>query len=87
MLPDHSQALGRTDKALNAILMTNKELAEAPALHMNGRNWAEQIAAASGTERQADREALDRVCLGFDGITRALTAPFPAAGGADAQLM
>jgi len=46
-VPDYSQTLGQMGKALNAILRTNKELAEAPALRMNAQNWAEQIAAAS----------------------------------------
>ncbi len=74
-------------KALNAILKTNKELAEAPALRMTAQNWAEQIAAASRTARQADREALDQARSGFDEITRALTASLASARAADAQLM
>jgi hypothetical protein len=84
---DYSQTLGKMAAALNAILKTNKELAEAPALRMNAQNWAEGIAAASRTARQADREALDRARSGFDEITRALSASFASARGADAQLM
>jgi hypothetical protein len=86
-VPDYSQTLGQMGKALNAILRTNKELAEAPALRMNAQNWAEQIAAASRTARQADREALDRARSGFDEITRALSASFASARAADKQLM
>ena len=86
-VPDYSQTLGQMGKALNAILRTHKELAEAPALQMNAQNWAEHIAAASRTARQADREALDRARSGFDEITRALSASFASARAADAQLM
>jgi hypothetical protein len=86
-IPDYSQTLGRMAAALNAILKTNKELAEAPALRMNAQNWAEEIAAASRTARQADREALDRARSGFDEITRAQSASFASARAADAQLM
>ena len=86
-IPDYSQTLGRMAAALNAILKTNKELAEAPALRMNSQNWAEQLAAASRTARQADREALDQARSGFDEITRALSASFASARAADAQLM
>ena len=85
--PDYSQTLGRMAAALNAILKTNKELSEAPALRMTAQNWAEQIAAASRTARQADREALDQARSGFDEITRALSASFASARAADAQLM
>jgi hypothetical protein len=85
--PDYSQTLGRMAAALNAILKTNKELSEAPALRMTAQNWAEQIAAASQTVRRADREALDRARSGFDEITRALSASFASARAADAQLM
>jgi hypothetical protein len=84
-VPDYSQTLGKMAAALNAILRTNKELAEAPALRMTAQNWAEQIAAASRTARQADREALDHARSGFEGITRALTASFASARTADAQ--
>jgi hypothetical protein len=72
-IPDYSQTLGQMGRALNAILRTNKELAEAPALRMNAQNWAEHIAAASRTARQADREALDHA---RSGLTRSL-APCP----------
>src|ERR1700722_8918668 len=52
-VPDYSQTLGKMAAALNAILRTNKYLAEAPALQMTAQNWAEQIAAAgrSGSTR------------------------------------
>ena len=86
-IPDYSQTLGKMAAALNAILRTNKDLAEAPALRMDAQNWAEQIAAASRTARQADREALDHARSGFDEITRALSASFASARAADAQLM
>ncbi len=86
-VPDYSQTLGQMGKALNAILKTNRELAEAPALRMTAQNWAEQIAAASRTARQADREELDRARSGFDEITRVLCASFASARAADAQLM
>ena len=86
-IPDYSQTLGKMAAALNAILKTNKDLAEAPALRMNAQNWAEQIAAASRTARQADREALDHARSGFDEITRAMSASFASARAADAQLM
>jgi hypothetical protein len=86
-VPDYSQTLGKMAAALNAILRTNKELAEAPALRMNAQNWAEHIAAASRTARQADREALDHARSGFDEITRALSASFASTRAADAQLM
>ena len=84
-IPDYSQTLGQMGKALNAILKTNKELAEAPALRMTAQNWAEQIAAASHTARQADREAFDRARSKFDEITRVLTASFVSARTADRQ--
>ncbi len=84
-VPDYSQTLGKMAAALNAILRTNKELAEAPALRMNAQNWAEQIAASSRTARQADREALDQARSAFDEITRALTASFASARAADRQ--
>src|SRR5579862_817859 len=84
-VPDYSQTLGQMGKALNAILRTNKELAEAPALRMTAQNWAEQIAAASRIARQADREALDHARSGFDEITRTLSASFVSARTADAQ--
>lgn len=84
-VPDYSQTLGQMGKALNAILKTNKELAEAPALQMTAQNWAEQIATASRTARQADREALDRARSGFEEITRVLTASLASARRADAQ--
>jgi len=86
-IPDYSQTLGKMAAALNAILKTNKDLAEAPALRMTAQNWAEQIAAASRAARQADREALDHARSGFDDITRALSASFASARAADAQLM
>ena len=86
-VPDYSQTLSKMAAALNAILKTNKDLAEAPALRMNAQNWAEQIAAASRTARQADREALDHARSGFDEITRAMSASFASARAADAQLM
>jgi len=86
-IPDYSQMLGQMGKALNAILRTSKELAEAPALRMTAQNWAEQIAAASRTARQADREALDQARSGFEEITRVLSASFASARAADAQLM
>ena len=85
-VPDYSQTLGRMVASLNAILRTNKELAEAPALRMTAQTWAEQIAAASRAARQADREALDRARSGFDEITRALSASFASARTADKQL-
>lgn len=53
-IPDYFQTLGQMGKALNAILTTHKELAEAPTLRMTAQNWAEHIAAASRTARQAD---------------------------------
>ena len=84
-VPDYSQTLGQMGKALNAILKTNRELAEAPALRMTAQNWAEQIAAASRIARQADREALDQARAGFDEITRVLTASFVSARTADKQ--
>jgi len=84
-VPDYSQTLGQMSRALNAILTTNKELFEAPALRMTAQNWAEQIAAASRTARQADRAALDHARSGFDEITRALSASFASARTADAQ--
>jgi len=84
-VPDYSQTLGRMAAALNAILKTNKGLAEAPALRMTAQNWAEEIAAASRTARQADREALNQARVGFDEITRGLTASFASARTADAQ--
>ena len=86
-IPDYSQTLGKMAAALNAILRTNKELAEAPALRMTAQNWVEQIASASRTARQADREALDHARSGFDEITRTLSASFASARAADAQLM
>jgi hypothetical protein len=86
-IPDYSQTLGRMAAVLNAILRTNKELAEAPALRMTAQNWADQLAAASRAARQADREALDRARSGFEEITRALSASFASARAADAQLM
>lgn len=86
-VPDYSQTLGRMAAALNAILRTNKELSQSPALQMNAQNWAEEIAAASRAVRQADKEALDRARSGFDEITRALSASFASARAADAQLM
>jgi hypothetical protein len=86
-VPDYSQTLGKMASALNAILRTNKELADAPALRMTTQNWAEQIAAASRNARQADREALDQARSGFDEVTRTLTASFASARAADAQLM
>ena len=86
-IPDYSQTLGKMAAALNAILRTNKELAEAPALQMNAQNWAEHIAAASRAARQADREALDQARLGFDEIMHTLSASFASARAADAQLM
>jgi hypothetical protein len=84
-VPDYSQTLGQMGKALNAILRTNKELAEAPALRMTAQNWAEQIDAASRIARQADREALDQARSGFDEIARVLSASFASAGAADRQ--
>lgn len=84
-IPDYSQTLGQMGKVLNSILKTNKDLAEAPALRMTAQNWAEQIAAASRTARQADREALDRARSGFDEIARVLTASFVSARTADRQ--
>lgn len=84
-VPDYSQTLGKMAAALNAILRTNKDLAEAPALRMTAQTWAEQIAAASRTARQADRAALDQARSGFDEITRVLTASFASARKADAQ--
>ena len=86
-VPDYSQTLGQMSKALNAILRTNKELAEVPALRMTPQNWAEQIADASRIARQADREALDHARSGFDEITRVLSASFASARAADVQLM
>ena len=86
-IPDYSQTLGKMAAALNAILRTNKELSQFPALQMNAQNWAEHIADASRAARQADREALDRARSGFDEITRTLTASFASARAADAQLM
>jgi hypothetical protein len=86
-IPDYSQTLGKMAAALNAILRTNKELAEAPALRMTAQNWAEQIASASRTARQADREALDHARSGFDEITRALSGSFASARAADSQLI
>ena len=86
-VPDYSQTLGKMAAALNAILRTNKEFAEAPALRMNAQNWAEQIAAASRVARQVDREALDRARSGLDEMTRALSASFASARAAEAQLM
>ena len=86
-IPDYSQTLGKMAAALNAILRTNKDLAEAPALRMTAQTWAEQIASASRTARQADREALDHARSGFDEITRALSASFASARAAEAQLM
>ena len=85
-VPDYSQTLGRMAAALNAILRTNKELAEAPALQMNARNWAEHIAEASRTARQPDREALDRARSGLDQIARAMSASLDSARTADKQL-
>ena len=84
-IPDYSQTLGQMGKALNAILKTNKELAEAPALRMTAQNWAEHIAAASQTARQADREVLDGARSKFDEITRVLSASFASARAADRQ--
>ncbi len=84
-IPDYSQTLGQMGKALNAILKTNKELAEAPALRMTAQNWAEHVAAASQTARQADHEALDRARSKFDEITRMLTASFASVRTADRQ--
>jgi len=86
-IPDYSQTLGKMAAALNAILRTNKELAEAPALRMTAQNWVEQIASASRTARQADREALDHARSGFDEITRTLSASFASARAANTQLM
>ena len=54
---------------------------------MTAQTWAEQIASASRTARQADREALDHARSGFDEITRALSASFASARAAEAQLM
>ena len=85
-VPDYSQTLGQMVKALNTILKTNKELAEAPALRMTAQTWAEQIATASRTARQADREALDQARSRFDEITRVLSASFASARSADKQL-
>ena len=85
-VPDYSQTLGQMGKALNAILKTNKEIAEAPALRMTAHNWAEHIAAASQTARQGDREALDRVRSEFDEVTRVLRASFDSARTANAQV-
>jgi len=85
-VPDYSQTLGRMAAALNAILKTNKELAEAPALQMNARNWAEHIAEASQAARQADREALDRARSGLDEIARVMSASLDSARTADKQL-
>jgi len=85
-VPDYSQTLGKMAAALNAILRTNKELAEAPALQMNAQNWAEDMAAASRTARQADREALDHARSAFDQIARAMSASFASARTADKQL-
>ena len=85
-VPDYSQTLGQMGKALNAILRTNKEFAEAPALRMNAQNWAEQIAAASRTARQADRESLDRARSEFDEMSRAMSASLDSARTADKQL-
>jgi hypothetical protein len=85
-IPDYSQTLGQMAAALRSILRTNKELAEAPALRMNAQTWAEQIAAASRTARQADREALDHARSGFDEITRTLAASLASARTADTQL-
>jgi len=86
-IPDYSQTLVQMGKALNAILRTNKELAEAPALRMTAQIWAEQIAAASRSARQADREALDQARSGFDEITRVLSASFASARTADKQFV
>ena len=86
-VPDYSQTLGQMGRALNTILRTNKELAEAPALRMTAQNWVEQIASASRTARQADREALDHARSGFDEITRTLSASFASARAANTQLM
>ena len=86
-ITDYSKTLGQMGKALNAILRTNKDIAEAPALRMTAQNWAEQIASASRTARQADREALDHARSGFDEITRTLSASFASARAADVQLM
>jgi hypothetical protein len=85
-VPDYSQTLGQMGKALNLILRTNKELSEAPALRMTAQNWAEHIAAASQTARQADREAIDRARSGFDEIGRAMSASLDSARTADKQL-
>jgi hypothetical protein len=85
-IPDYSQTLGQMGKALGTILRTNKYLAEAPALQMTAQNWAEHIAAASRTARQADREALDHARSGFDEITLALSASLDSARTADKQL-
>jgi hypothetical protein len=86
-IPDYSQTLGQMGKALNLILRTNKEISEAPALRMNAQNWAEQIAAASRTARQADREALDRARSGLDEIARAMSASLDSARTANTQLI
>jgi hypothetical protein len=86
-VPDYSQTLGQMGKALNVILRTNKELSEAPALRMNAQNWAEQIAAAGRTARQADRDALDRARLGFDEIARVMSASLDSARTAEKQLV
>jgi hypothetical protein len=86
-VPDYSQTLGQMGKALHLILRTNKEISEAPALQLNAQNWAEQIAAASRTARQADREALDRARSGLDEITRAMSASLDSARTADKQLI
>jgi hypothetical protein len=85
-VPDYSQTLGKMAAAINAILRTNKDLAEAPALRMTAQNWAEHIAAASQTARQADREAIDRARSGFDEIGRAMSASLDSARTADKQL-
>lgn len=86
-IPDYSQTLGQMEKALNAILKTNRELVEAPALRLTAQNWAEHIAAASQTARQADRETLDRARSKFDEITRVITASLASARAADTQFI
>jgi hypothetical protein len=86
-VPDYSQTLGQMAAALKAILGTNKELSESPALRMNAQNWAEQIAAASRTARQADREALDRARSVFDEVSRAMSASLDSARTANTQLI
>jgi uncharacterized membrane protein YccC len=86
-VPDYSQTLGKMAAAINAILRTNKDLAEAPALRMTAQNWAEHIAAASQTARQADRDTLDRARSVFDEMARAMSASLDSARTANRQLI